>query len=189
MTLEQFVATYGLWAILVGTFFEGETILILGGFLAHRGYFPLPWVIAAAFAGSFSGDQLFFQIGRRRGMGALARRPHWQERTARVRELLRRYETPVILGFRFAYGFRTVTPVVLGATGTRQLRFVALNAAGAAVWATAIAALGYLLGHSIEALLGGVKRFELAIAGGILLVGAAAWLGRRWIGRRKRRPR
>jgi membrane protein DedA with SNARE-associated domain len=179
MTLEQFVATYGLWAILAGTFFEGETILVLGGFLAHRGYLSLPWVIAAAFAGSFAGDQFFFQIGRRRGAWVLARRPHWQERSARVRDLLRRYQTAVILGFRFAYGFRTVTPVILGATGTSPLRFVALNAVGAAAWATAIAALGYLLGQSIEALLGEIKRFELAIAGTIIVLGAAIWLIRR----------
>ena len=49
MTLESIVDTYGYLAVLLGTFLEGETILVLGGFAAHRGYLALPWVIVAAF--------------------------------------------------------------------------------------------------------------------------------------------
>jgi membrane protein DedA with SNARE-associated domain len=52
VTLESIIETYGYWALLVGTFFEGETVLVLGGFAAHRGYLTLPWVILAAFIGS-----------------------------------------------------------------------------------------------------------------------------------------
>lgn len=37
MTLESVVDTYGYVAVLVGTFLEGETILVLGGFAAHKG--------------------------------------------------------------------------------------------------------------------------------------------------------
>ena len=37
VTLQSFVDTYGYMAIMVGTFFEGETILVLGGFMPHRG--------------------------------------------------------------------------------------------------------------------------------------------------------
>ncbi|MBK5101143.1 MAG: hypothetical protein JJE15_09160 [Desulfobacteraceae bacterium] len=44
MTLESLIDTYGYLAILVGTFFEGETILILGGLAAYREYLGLPWV-------------------------------------------------------------------------------------------------------------------------------------------------
>ena len=56
MTIESFIETYGYAAILIGTFLEGETILVLGGFAAHRGYLSLPWVIVAAFAGTLSGE-------------------------------------------------------------------------------------------------------------------------------------
>jgi membrane protein DedA with SNARE-associated domain len=37
MGLESLINTYGYLAILVGTLLEGETILVLGGFAAHRG--------------------------------------------------------------------------------------------------------------------------------------------------------
>ena len=39
--LESFLAKYGYIAILLGTVFEGETIMIMGGFSAHRGYLDL----------------------------------------------------------------------------------------------------------------------------------------------------
>jgi membrane protein DedA with SNARE-associated domain len=45
MTLESVLTTYGYFALMIGTFLEGETILIAAGFLAHRGYLELPWVI------------------------------------------------------------------------------------------------------------------------------------------------
>ncbi|SPD74464.1 hypothetical protein PITCH_A230150 [uncultured Desulfobacterium sp.] len=37
MSLEEIISTYGYAAIVAGTFFEGETILVIGGFAAHRG--------------------------------------------------------------------------------------------------------------------------------------------------------
>ena len=40
--LESLIDTYGYLTILIGTFLEGETILVLGGFAAHRGYLHLP---------------------------------------------------------------------------------------------------------------------------------------------------
>ena len=50
--LESFLAKYGYVAILLGTAFEGETIMIMGGFSAHRGYLRLlPWVVLAGFGG------------------------------------------------------------------------------------------------------------------------------------------
>ena len=42
MTLEYFITHYGYWAIVVGTFFEGETILLLGGLLPTEGIFHSP---------------------------------------------------------------------------------------------------------------------------------------------------
>ncbi|HXZ36549.1 MAG TPA: hypothetical protein VEL68_11070 [Thermodesulfobacteriota bacterium] len=44
MELEGLRGTYGHWAILVGTFLEGETILILGRFATSRGKVALPSV-------------------------------------------------------------------------------------------------------------------------------------------------
>ena len=36
--LEHYIETYGYLAVMIGTFLEGETILVLAGFAAHQGY-------------------------------------------------------------------------------------------------------------------------------------------------------
>jgi len=64
--LESFLAKYGYVAILLGTAFEGETIMIMGGFSAHRGYLKLlPWVVLAGFVGNFIQNQVYFILGQR----------------------------------------------------------------------------------------------------------------------------
>jgi hypothetical protein len=61
--LESFLAKYGYIAILLGTVFEGETIMIMGGFSAHREYLKLlPWVVLAGFVGNFIQNQDYLEL-------------------------------------------------------------------------------------------------------------------------------
>jgi len=173
--METFLQTYGYWAILVGTFLEGETILVLAGLIAHQGYLDLSGVILAAFAGSLFGDQLFFYIGRRHSELIMRRRPGWQTRLQRAERLVDRYQTPLVLGFRFLYGLRTVTPFAIGLSKIPVLRFALLNAIGAGVWAVVIGGGGYLFGQVVEDLIGNIRRYEILLFTLVLVVGAAVW--------------
>ncbi len=179
MDLEYLISAYGYAAVLVGTFFEGETILVLGGFAAHRGYLQLPWVMLAAFAGTLAGDQLYFHLGRTRGVRLLERRPAWRRKAVRVVGLLDRHQTLFILGFRFVYGIRTVSPFAIGMSSVSRARFTVLNATGAALWAVSVGALGYAFGHAMEQVLEEVKRYELWILAGIAACGALLWCARK----------
>jgi membrane protein DedA with SNARE-associated domain len=156
---------FGYLAVLLGTFFEGETILVLGGLAAHQGYLTLSGVIVCAFVGSLAGDQLAFLIGRRKGRAFIDKRPAWRARVQRVTALLERYQTIVTLGFRFVYGFRILVPLVAGASRMKAARFVALNAVGALVWAVAVGSSGYFFGMAIKVVLGDIRRYELMIFG------------------------
>jgi len=176
MTLESLVDTYGYFAILLGTFLEGETILILGGLAAYQGYLGLPGVILAAFIGSLCGDQLFFFLGRWHSQSILAKRPSWQRRIDRAQKLLERFRTPLILVFRFLYGLRAVAPFVIGMSPVPTIKFVLLNAVGALVWATAVGTGGYLFGNALEALLGNIKHYEHEAFGAIAVIGILVWM-------------
>jgi len=180
MTFESIIEHYGYLAIFVGTFLEGETILVVAGFLAHRGYLELAWVVGWAFLGTYMGDQLFYYIGRWRGDTLLQKRPHWELRSRRVFELLRRHQVLVILGFRFLYGLRTVTPFLIGMSGVRPLRYLILNGLGALGWAIAVGGLGYLLGQTLELFLQHIKRYEIIILATIFLLAAGYWAFRWW---------
>ena len=173
--MEVFLQTYGYWAILVGTFLEGETILVLGGLAAHLGYMDLTGVILAAFVGSLCGDQLFFFLGRRHSAFLLNRRPSWKSKLERANRLIDRFQTPLILGFRFLYGLRTVMPFAIGISSVPVWRFVLLNALGAIVWAGIVASGGYLFGNALEGLLGNIRHYEKILFVLVTLAGALVW--------------
>ena len=173
--MEAWIAQYGYLAIFVGTFLEGETILILAGFAAHRGYLHLSGVILAAFLGTLFGDQLFFFLGRRHSAFLLRHKPHWKPRLDRAFRLIGRYRISIILGFRFLYGLRTVTPFALGMSKVPRRLFIPLNLFGALIWAVVFGAAGNFFGQAMEAILGNIRRYESAVLILFVLVGALTW--------------
>jgi membrane protein DedA with SNARE-associated domain len=173
--MESLIENYGYLAILIGTFIEGDTILVLGGFTAHQGYLALPWVILAAFAGSLCGDQLFFYLGRKHSQAVLSRRPSWKSKAEKVHKMMNQFQTPMILSFRFLYGLRTVAPFVIGMSPVSVKKFISLNAAGALVWAVAIGSGGYLFGHALEIFVGKIKHYEVQVFAMIALLGLLVW--------------
>ena len=175
MDLQGIVENYGYVAILVGTFLEGETILVLAGFAAHLGYLNLPLVMLAAFLGSLSGDQLFFYLGRKHSYYILKRKPLWKPRIAKFNRLLERYHTFLILSFRFLYGLRTVSPFAMGMSSVSTARFVVLNGIGAVAWAISFGIGGYFFGQALEILIGNLKKYEYILMGTIALAGIIIW--------------
>ena len=187
--LETLLKTYGYWAVLIGTFAEGETTLVLGGFAAQRGYLALPWVILAAFVGSLCGDQLLFYLGRRHTQWVLDRFPLWKAHIDRAHRLLKRFRTPLLLGFRFMYGLRTIIPFLVGMSSVSRRRFIILDVIAAFVWAVVVGTGGYLFGHTLEVILGDIKHYELLILGAMAIIGLLLWALHRYHYRKKRAGR
>ena len=178
--LQQFLHDFGYFALFLGTFFEGETILVLAGFLAFRGCMDINLVVVVAFFGSYAGDQLWYYMGRKHGRKLLARKPRWQLMGDKALEHIRKHPDIWVLSFRFVYGLRTVMPVAIGLSGYPPLRYLLLNGIGAAVWAAALAAAAYHFGAVLEGMLGSIKKYELWVLGALLLLGLALWLRRRF---------
>ena len=176
MSLEQLIADYGYLAILIGTFLEGETIVILAGVAANMGLLEIQWVIAAAVAGSFSGDQFYYYLGRHWGPKIIARRLSWQEGAQKVYRLLHRHQYFLILTFRFYYGLRNVTPFAVGSAGVPRARFFVLNLIGAVVWAITFGYAGYLFGEAFRLFIDDYHRYALYVLGALVLAGVAVWL-------------
>jgi len=174
-TLEELIRNYGYLAILVGTFLEGETVLVLAGFGAHLGYLTLPWVFLSAFIGAISGDLLYFFLGRWHGLATLKKHPQWQSRVGRLQEMLARHHSPLILMSRFLYGLRIVTPFTLGLSHVPPGRYICLDGLSVLVWTVVVGAGGYLFGNFLEIVIGDIKRYELGIMAGISAVGILIW--------------
>lgn len=175
MSVEHLISQYGYLALFAGVFLEGETILIAAAFAAHQGYMELRWVILVAFLGSLGGDEFYFFLGRFKGKAFLDKRPLWQVRVKKVQGLMERYHRLIIVGFRFLYGVRTVTPFALGMSNVKTPHFVIFNIIGAFTWTVCIAVLGYLFSTALEALLLDVRKYERVIMGGIMAAGTLGY--------------
>ena len=178
MDYQVLIQEYGYWAVLLGTFLEGETILLLGGVAAQMGALDVSLVMLSAFVGSTSGDQLYYFIGRWKGQALLDRFPRWKQPASRVGEHIKRHQNLIILSFRFFYGLRNVSPFVLGIYRIPIPKFVTLNMIGAAIWAFSFTMIGFLLGEAHERILGkdyGLILFAILVLGALLL-----WVYRRW---------
>lgn len=175
--IEQLIMMYGPAVIFVGTFLEGETILVMAGFLSHQGSLNPYGVAVSAFLGSFMGDQLLFYIGRRHAshpfVVRISRRPIFEK----IMTLIADHPKKFTLSFRFIYGIRTISPIALGLTNIKIRDFLVLNAIAAAIWASAFTALGYVFGKAFENFLGEIKAVEqkVLIAIAIALVVFSAY--------------
>lgn len=189
MTLESLIENYGYLAILLITFIEGETIVILAGIAAHLGFLELHWVIVTAIVGSVSGDQTWYYVGRHWGPKIIARRLSWQEGAQKVYRHLERHQYWLILTFRFYYGFRNVTPFAIGSAQIPRMRFFVLNVIGAVVWAIVFAGAGFILGQAFEEFIDDYHRYALYVIGGMVALGFSIWVVTLVVHRRRARAR
>jgi membrane protein DedA with SNARE-associated domain len=186
MSLSELLEKYGYVAVLLGTFLEGETILLMAGFAVHQGYLSFTGVVACAFIGSLLGDQLAFFLGRRYGPRLVARFNRLRVPVEHASELLRRYGTPLLLGFRFIYGIRNVTPLAAGSAHVPVTRFLLLNVTGAALWSLGITAAGYTFGRGFELVIERARHFEELVLIVIACTGAVAGIAHVIRARRRR---
>lgn len=168
--LTEFIAQYGYLAIAIGTFMEGEITILLGVLAAGKGLLALPGVFLAAMAGTIVADQFFFHLGRRRGYQFLARHRHMRRAAAHVRIISRRYQTGLILGFRFLYGLRTVTPLVLGMSRISPVRFALLDLLGTTLWAGAVTVLGLAFGALASRYIGLFQEYQMLFFAAVIVI-------------------
>ena len=201
-TARHYLQTYGYWAVLVALLGEnaglplpGETILILASFFAYQGeHLKLPWVIVVGICACTMGDNIGYWIGRRGGRPLLEKWKHFfriSDDTIHAGEdFLRRRGSVAIFAARFIAGMRIVAGPLAGVLCMEWKRFLAANAAGAAVWVTVIACAGYFFGSQYEALADAMKETELVILGVVVVVVLYFWRRNRKRARqRKQRER
>ena len=168
MSLDQLVTNYGYLAVAVGTFLQSDSVLILGGLAAHRSYLELPWIIFWASVCTIFSDELLFLLGHTKGKAILEKRPRWKAQSGRVLSILDRHQAWFILLFRFLYGIRSFTPLLIGMSNINHARFTVLNILGGILWAAVIGPLGYLFGNAIESIFGNIKQHELVLFLGVV---------------------
>lgn len=178
--VEHFVREWGYWAVFLGACVEGESVILLACYFASQGHLSWPGIISLAFVATLVADQGLFLVGHYHGPKIFKRFPILKTKSQRVFDLLHRFDTWFILSFRFIYGIRVASPLILGASGLPLGRFARLNVVAAIIWTAVSFSFGYVFAQSIHGLL---ERFSTIkpylIGGGVALV-FIIWAGYRF---------
>jgi membrane protein DedA with SNARE-associated domain len=185
MSPELLLQKFGYLAVFIGTFLEGETILVMGGFFAERGYMTLPLVIVTAFGGSYAGHVCWFWLGRTQGVRLLDRFPRLKKHFGKGIRLFARYGAPAIFITQWLYGLRITCAVIIGISKISTIKFLLYEALTCIVWAIVIGTAGFYFGRAVERVLGRaahVEKWGLLL---LVVVGVGIWAYHRWKDKRE----
>ena len=166
--------------MLVGTFAEGESMLLLGGYAAHRGYLELPWVIAAAFLAAVARDQLYFHLSRRHGARMLAQRPRLKAKVDKALNLVERHDTITVFAMRFLWGLRIALPVAIGMSTMSARRYFGLNLVAAALWSCVVGLVGFGATQVLSRAIEDLHRHEATVIAVLVLLALGVIVHRWW---------
>ncbi len=189
MDYAALIAHYGYIAVFAGTLLEGETLLVLSGVAAHRGYLALPVVVLVGAVGATVGDVVFFLIGRHYGTRLFERFPRFAPAAHGVRALIERHPAVAVIAVRFMWGVRTAGPAIIGTTRLPLPTFALFNVVGAVLWSVCWVGAGWAFGKAADRILGNVVRGERDLVIVVVVVVAVVAAGlhlRRWRARRQR---
>lgn len=164
-------------SIFVGVVLPGEIGVILGGVLANQHKLPLAAVLAAGISGAIIGDSIGYWVGERWGERLLAKLPPRlvkPENIARSEEAIRKLGGKAVFVGRFTAALRALVPGLAGVSHLPYKRFLAWNALGGTLWATAFVLLGYLAGSQYKS----IEKYANYIGIGLLAAIAAFFVYR-----------
>ena len=174
-TLQEIARLYGYWAVFVGIAIEntgipmpGETVVIVGGFLAGSGELDYWLVLGSAIAGAVLGDNFGYWVGRVGGwkllvkIGRIFRLQEQQLEEARDR--YRKNAMQAVFFGRFVTLLRIFAGPLAGITQMPYKQFLLCNLGGAAVWASTIVSLAFFLGKIVplEQIISWIAQFGIA---------------------------
>lgn len=183
-TIQEIAQHYGYWAVFGGILLEnlgiplpGETVTIVGGFLAGSGELNYWFVLTSATLGAVIGGTCGYWIGRYAGwafllkLGKFLRIP--ETKLEEIKAQFTENAGKAVFFGRFIALLRVFSGLLAGITEMSYGQFFLYNLAGAIVWALVMVTLAFFVGKviALEQLIAWVGQFTLVALGLV-----AAWL-------------
>ena len=182
---------YGYWAVAAALLLEnagmpvpGESILLLASFLAYSQHeLQLSWIIVVGTIVTTAGGAAGFALGHQGGRPLLERYLSFfriQKQTlTRGEALFDRYGAATVFFARFVFGMRVIAGPLAGVLRMPWRKFLLWNFLGAAVWVSAISAVGYFFGRHWHRLQRDLGRFNIVVVILVAVLAAFLWWRRR----------
>ena len=159
----------------VGFFLPGDSLLVIAGVLAYKGFLSLYWLLGLVTLCAISGDQLGYFIGRRAGTSLFQRqdsRFFKRSHLERAHEFYERNGGKTVIMARFIPIIRTFCPPVAGAARMSYRKYLSYDIVGGFAWVWSMVLFGYgvvasfpALGNHVDLLVLGVILVSLIPAG------------------------
>ncbi|BDQ29294.1 DedA family protein [Helicobacter ailurogastricus] len=173
---NNYAANWGYVILFFWSILEGEIGLILAGMACYAGHMNVFLAISVAALGGFSGDQMYFYIGRTSKTYLNKKLEKQRRKLALAHLLLQKYGWFVIFIQRYMYGMRTIIPISIGLTRYNAFKFAAINLLSAFVWASITILLAWCFGEQLFNLLRLIKHYPyLLILILLVTVGFVVW--------------
>ena len=151
MDVTPLVLKYGYIIVFLGSFVEGELIVITAGIFAFQGLLNIYLVMLCAFLGTTISEQLLFQVGYHYGNNFITKLANMPILSKFINEmkikmalrLLTKNQRTFILLCRFMPGIRTISPMLIGSAQIRQALFFTYNIIAAIIWSILSTLIGY----------------------------------------------
>jgi membrane protein DedA with SNARE-associated domain len=159
--MEELIQKYGYIIIFLITLFEGESVLLIAGFMAYQGLLDLELSMISAFIGSTLADQIIFHLMRRNSNFILKKLKKFDKYQTIAKHYVEKYGSAVVLLARYLYGIRTPLVMMVGLSGMSVVKFTVLNLIAAGIWALSFGYAGFYFGHAAERFVGDLKRYQI----------------------------
>lgn len=158
-----------------GQFIPGHSIVIISGLLAKIEVLNIYKVFVIVILGAIIGDIIGFYLGKKYGISLLTRFGQYfflkKEFIDKALLLVKENTAKAIILGRFSPITRTLSPFLVGASGTHTKKFWIFDSIGVFIWAAVSILVGYIFGasyHTVSTLLG--KYILFAIILGFFIV-------------------
>lgn len=150
-TIVLFVAVF---AEQIGLPVPALLFLIVAGALVGTGQMALGVAVGAAVLAALLGDQLWYELGRRRGRQVLS----WLCRISleptscirRTEDFFTRHGARSLVVAKFVPGLSTIAPPLAGIVGLRVPQYLLYNGLGTVLWVSSGIGLGYAFSDQLE---------------------------------------
>tara|TARA_R110000868_G_scaffold404509_1_gene682767 strand:+ start:5914 stop:6459 length:546 start_codon:yes stop_codon:yes gene_type:complete len=152
-----------------GIFIEGELVFLSAVIAASHGYLNIWFVVGIAVIATITSDLVYFNLGKNRAE-KLMNKPKWKAKIEAVNQKLKKHRNLFLISYRFLYGLRIATPLVLGTQNITLTTFLRYSIISTIIWVTLFTILGLAFGELILTYLKNIQQIEYYIIGGFLAV-------------------
>lgn len=175
MSPASLFETCGYLASFLGTFLEGEIMLLTTVLSSQLGHINFFGGMGLAFFGAFTGDFLKFYIAKKRGKKILDNKQILKVKVDKASVWFDKHPFIILCLYKFMYGFTTIIIVMAGLKDISFKQFALHSAVSIGLWVTVFGGFGYFCADVMIERIDFLSSHSKEVTGVLVLIGLGYW--------------